>query len=218
MIKNNITLLIISLFLTLYLGSSLMVKEAFPQSPASTGAGVTKEPIISGDATQNNIPLTGNNDHIYQITGNLTISAPITGNRIGVIFVAGNLIINPASGSVGTTQAGLVFVVRGDVFISPSTSRIDGVIISSGKIYTATLPPNTCDSSVANRVTTNSPLVINGSLVSINQDPTEQTPIKFCRTLASNTQAAEQINAQVKYLVILRNMLSDTLQRWSEIP
>ncbi len=200
-----------------------------PAAPASSGAGVTKEPIIYGDVTTqggstDKIQLTGSNDHIYQIQkssptsndGNLTLSAAIPGNRIGVIFVAGNLIINPSSGTVGTTQDGLVFVVKGDVFISPSTTRIDAVIISSGRIYTAASSGSTCSSSAP--VLTTSPLIINGSLVSINQEPAEQTPIKFCRTLANNTQAAEQINAQPKYLVILRNMLSDTLQRWSEIP
>ncbi len=56
-------------------------------------------------------------------------------------------------------------------------------------------------------------LVINGSLISLNAD----TPIQFKRNLADNISAAEKINHEVKYLVLLRNLFSDTLERWSEV-
>lgn len=179
-----------------------------------------KEPPITS------LPATIADQTIYFVTGNLTINSNPTGGGTAVIFVEGNLDISQNL-TYGTVTTGLVFIVQGNVYISSSVSRIDAIIISSGTIYTAA-DPTTCNHKFP--VSTTSPLVINGSLISIYKDRdqaqtcTSNTPpsscpiIEFCRTLsAGNIQASEQINHQVKYLVLLRNILSDTLQRWSEV-
>lgn len=196
-----------------------------PQPQQSTpadgvpAAGVTKHDL-NGNQTQANIPFNDSTDSVYHISGNLTLGGNNTGTKSGVVFVDGDLNINADYyyGAAGPTsavapQVGTVFVVGGNVYIAQSVTRVDAVIISSGKIYTAATSGTTCSST--NLVQTSSPLTINGSLISLNQ--IDQIPINFCRTLSDNSIAAEKIVAQPKYLVILRHVLSDTLQRWSEI-
>ncbi len=156
--------------------------------------------------------LKGNNsDYIYTTGDNLIIDNPsdITGNNTGLIFVDKNLsITKDIKGN--NSKSGIVFIVGGDVIIDQSVTQIDGVIISSGKIYTA---GTGCSNTLP---VTTSALTINGSLISLNQS--DSVPIKFCRTLSNNNNPAEIINAQPKYLVILRDLMSDTYQKWSEIP
>lgn len=183
--------------------------------------------LPTGDKTQDDIPFTDTTDSLYHVNGNLLISSNNQGSRSGVVFVEGDLNITgnycygstcptgPLSSSIGT-----VFVVKGNVYISPSILRVDAVIISQGTICTAanfsTTPP-TCPLT---NVTT-AQLEVNGSLISLNEASpilNEAPPIKFRRTLPDNTRPAEKIIHQVKYLVILRNLYSDIIQKWSEIP
>lgn len=182
---------------------------------------ISKHTPINVDSTQSSIPLSAASDDIYYINGNLTISGDIAGlanNNVGVIFVEKDLFINPPSHQIIRTvgSAGLVFVVGGNVYIDPSVVRIDAVIISQNTIYTASA--NTaCSTNQIKEVAPGvpiQPLVVNGSLISLS----DSLPIQFCRSLADNTQPAEVINHQVKYLVILRSLISDTWQKWSEIP
>ncbi|MDO8619644.1 MAG: hypothetical protein Q7R49_06980 [Candidatus Daviesbacteria bacterium] len=159
------------------------------------------------------IDLGGNTNHLYLFTDNVNITSPadFTGNNTGVIFIDKNLTIGPIPGNKfnqGGKDSGVVFVVGGNVIIDPSITQVDGVIISSGTIYTA---GDGCGTS--SQVT--SQLVINGSLISLN----DQKPIKFCRKLTDNsTQPAEKINWDPKYLAILKDTFSDSLQKWSEVP
>ncbi|MBU1000252.1 hypothetical protein KKE78_02560, partial [Patescibacteria group bacterium] len=105
--------------------------------------------------------------------------------------------------------------VGGNVLIDKSVTQVDAVIISSGKIYTATnasanpIAITTCSSSSVPA----GQLVVNGSLISLDSSK----PIEFCRKLANNSQPAEQIIHQPKYLIILRNLFADTMEKWSEI-
>ena len=182
---------------------------------------------ISGAADQSNLSATI--DTVYSITGDLDISGnpPPGTNGTFVVFVGGNLNIRAGKFTYGNENSGIVFIVKGNVYIAYSVTQIDAVIISSGTIYTAS--PLTSSSCAKNAVTT-SQLTINGSLISMYQDSPQATtcsvdPVKagcpnivFCRSLAINDRPSELINHQVKYLVILRNLMSDTLQRWSEIP
>ncbi|MBI4036152.1 hypothetical protein HY383_04345 [Candidatus Daviesbacteria bacterium] len=160
----------------------------------------------------------GANSKIYYREGSFTVSdyanqvrtANTNNLNPAVIFVKNNLSIdeNPVT---SLAKRGVVFVVGGDVNIAPSIIQIDAVIISSGVIRTA---GSTCTQNSYDASTTGA-LTINGSLVSL--DSTK--PPVFCRTLGAgnNTRAAEIINQQPKYLVILRNLFSDTLQKWSEV-
>lgn len=144
---------------------------------------------------------------VYLVSGNLTIASTPSGSGTAVVFVEGQLIIN-SNYTYGTPNSGTVFVVKGDVNILQSVARVDAVIISAGTTCTA------YDGAFCPTINVLTPqLVINGSLISLN----EATPIKFRRSLTDNTQPAEKINHQVKYLVILRNLFSENLQKWSEI-
>ncbi len=183
---------------------------------------------------------------LYYITGNLNIGGNNAGTNTGIVFVDGDLNINKdycyngsgsagpcnvSGGAIGTTT-GTVFIVKGNVNIDQNVTRIDAAIISGcpatnitgctaaggGRIYTATdnttTPVTLCTSS---NIPTLNTLVINGSLISLDPDPLKN--IVFCRTLLSDNtnKAAEIINLQVKYLVILRNILSQTVQTWTEV-
>lgn len=149
-------------------------------------------------------------DAVYYDSGDLTLSGNPTGTATAVIFVNGNLNIN-ANYTYGSAQSGTVFVVHGNVNIDNTVTRVDAIILAEGVICTATTS-GSCPSD--NVLSTQ--LVINGSLISLN----DANPPKFRRTLAmadNFTQPAEKVNHQVKYLVILRNLISDTFQKWSEI-
>lgn len=195
----------------------ILIVISLKATAVSSQTTVNKHPILTGDKTQANIPFDGTTDHIYHITGNLTISGNNAGTRTGVVFVSDNLNItgnyfygsSSVTGPVAPT-IGTVFVVKSNVNIHKDVTRIDAVIISEGIICTA-YDGTSCPANVSA-----SQLTINGSLISINQ--TDAVSIKFHRSLADNTQPAEKINHQVKYLVILKDLYSDTLQKWSEVP
>lgn len=187
---------------------------------AKTIAGlVIKNASLTGDKTQADIPLTSTGNHLYHVTGNLNLTANIPGNQTGVIFVDGNLNIGPISGkrlTHGSPSTGLVLVVGGNVNIDQDITMVNAVIISAGVICTASAgTPPSCPPGFTTPLTKASgQLIINGSL--INLDPTKQ--IRFRRTLTNNSQPAELVVAQPKYLAILRDIFSDTLQKWSELP
>lgn len=148
-------------------------------------------------------------DSLYFVNGTLNINgtflaAPVDKNA--VVFIEKDLNIN-SNITYGSNNAGIIFVVGGDVAIGPSVTVVNAVIISSGTIFTA---GSNCATSA---VTPVNQLVINGSLISLNP----LKPIQFCRKLTNNSLPAEKINHQSKYVVILRNIFADTLQKWSEI-
>lgn len=164
----------------------------------------------------------GSKDRLYHITGNLSITSPsdITGAKTGVIFVDGNLTIGPLSPSNklihGNNDSGLVFVVGGNVYIAPEVTQIDAVIVAHGKIYTASAAGSACTKSSVT-TTGSSPisaLTVNGSLISLDG----AKPIEFCRKIANDNNPSEIINYQPKYLIILRDIFSESRQIWTEIP
>ncbi|MBI2334640.1 hypothetical protein HYU96_02455, partial [Candidatus Daviesbacteria bacterium] len=123
-----------------------------------------------------------------------------------VVFVDGSLLFD-TNFTYGGPGSGMVFVVKGDVNIEKAVTRVDAVIISEGTICTSyDKVGNSCSDS-------NVPLLINGSLISLNQ----AKPILFRRRLADNSLPAEKIVWQPKYLVILKDLFADTYQKWSEI-
>lgn len=172
-----------------------------------TQSKATKQTII-------NLPAAITDKTVYYAAGNLTIDVSPQGSGTAVIFIEGTLSIN-SNLSYGSNTAGLVFVVKRNVNIDPRVTQVNALIMAEGIIYTAAAIGTSCTATSV----TASPLTINGSLISINQ--ADSAPIKFCRTLSgteNQTTPAEKINHQVKYLVILRDLLSDTWQKWSEIP
>ncbi|MBI2601173.1 hypothetical protein HYW42_04410 [Candidatus Daviesbacteria bacterium] len=193
---------------------------------AKQPASFTKHESLTGDKNHNDISTAGSTSHLYHIKkttpfsadGNLSIRGNFLGDQTGtqtrVVFVDGDLNIGPTPNNTfkhGDGQSGIVFVVKGDINIDKGMEEIDGVYISEGNICTS-FNGISCD-IVDIRVFT-SQLIVNGSLISLNP----AKPIQFRRNLIDNTEPGEKVITQVKYLVILKDIFSDTLQRWSEIP
>ncbi len=167
--------------------------------------------------------------NIYHVNGDVIINGDYpngTAAVTSVIFVEGNLYVMDNFNYEDSVH-GIVFVVKGGTYFnySPSTNKIvtnfSGVIIDQGddprgasnstynySICTAvdmgatfTTAP-TCDTtpfSVGTKA-----LLINGSIIALEK----AKPIRFVRKLNDNAIAAEQINQQIKYLVILNNVLA----------
>lgn len=165
----------------------------------------------SSSNTQGAIKNLDTKNQIYNFTGNFSVSAPITGTNTGIIFIDGNLDIN-SNIDYPSPTGGLVFVVKGNVLISGDTKKIDAVIISFGTICTiangGTCAPTPTLCPGATSATIQCQLVVNGSLISLNVNQ----PILFRRTLIDNQQAAELIKQQPKFLVLLKDIFSETLE------
>ncbi len=154
-------------------------------------------------------------DSVFFVNGTLNINGTLLASpavdKTAIVFIERDLNIE-SNIAYGGSNFGIVFVVGGNVVIGHSVTTVNAVIISSGTIFTA---GNNCATSEIPATQ----LIINGSLISLN--PLKQ--VQFCRTrtigsIINNSLPAEKINHQSKYVVILRNIFSDTLQKWSEIP
>lgn len=180
---------------------------------SSISTAYTKEPYIESGAT--NINLTFTNNKLYRIKGDLDINANMAGDKIGLVFIDGDLNFKAdytrGRGLPSQNEMGTVFIVKGNVNISSTIKNVDAIIISSGIICTAFdfLVTNSCPTFYK----PSEQLTVNGSLISLNP----ANKIQFKRTLIDNSVAAEVVNHQPKYLVILRNIFSSPLQKWSEI-
>ena len=176
---------------------------------------VTKHQALSGDKTQGDILFDGSTDHLYYIDGNLDLRDPVTGSKTGIVFVEKDLNIR-GNFTYGTDLTGTVFVVKGNVNIDSSVNQINAVLISEGVICTAyDFADHLCPPGFTTLLPSSQRLVVNGSLISL--DSTK--PIRLRRSLIKNhLLAAEFINHQPKYLVILKKLLSYTYERWAEIP
>lgn len=161
-----------------------------------------------------NLPASGN-DKLYWISGNLTLDQEINPiGKSGVIFVDGNLFINNKqtnnNNTTGTT--GLLFIVQGKIYIKPDVDQIDAFMISYGgfcSAYQATDPIDCADTAVINQ---QRQLTINGSVISLSS-----TAPEFVRQKATQTTAAETINYEPKYLVILKDIFARDLKIWKEV-
>lgn len=151
--------------------------------------------------------LTLQNEHIYHSANDLSLSS-VSGSGIALVFVDGNLEItsNILYGKADLAS-GLVFIVKGDVYIRDTVTEVNAVIISEGRIYTAAPLNSPCVDQPTPTLT------INGSLISINAG----APIAFCRKKLDNRTPAEIVNNEPKYLILLKNILSSPVQQWSEI-
>lgn len=130
-----------------------------------------------------------------------------TAQKMVVIFADNDVAID-SNLTFGGDNYGLIIIAKGNIFIAPTVTRIDAVLVTEGNIYTSATNATPNTATVAN----SSQLVVNGSLISLGQAGQR---IYFNRSLANNTQAAEVINYQPKYLVLLRGLLTQsyTIQR-----
>lgn len=182
------------------------------------------EKVTNINTTVAIITLTDDSKVFNYTAADVEINNPYRYNGTAVIFIEGNISINrDITVNPSDPNKGLVFVVKGNVIIDQSVTQIDAVIISAGTIYTAGADCTTNSVSNAN------PLTIRGSLISTYQDrnqafsctsasPPANCPlINLCRELSNNNNPAELVINQPKYLVILKDLYADTLQKWSEI-
>jgi hypothetical protein len=183
-----------------------------------TGSNIVKMSPLNNTADLNSLSST--NNQIYYINGDLTLNGSNIGGstKSAVFFINGRLIIR---GDVrfNSASSGLVFIVGGhstnsglgNIYVAPSVTQVDAVLMADGNIYTASGAGSACSTSLVN---VSSPLVINGSLMTLNTGS-----IVLCRNLASssNIEAAEQVNYQPKYLVILRDLIPYNRPIWKEI-
>lgn len=187
-------------------------------------AEVAKLPITGNydvsDANRGNI----NKHHLIHTTGNMSWAGtnpfyynPGSGETTpiynAVIFIEGNLTIN-SNINYNSQIAGLVFIVKNDVFINPAVTTINAMIVSEGAIYTAY---DVSDGNATNSVTGVQPLIVNGSLISIYGGSDTTKRIVFNRSLSDNSRPAEVVNFQPKYLVILRKLLTQSFSIQREI-
>lgn len=168
----------------------------------------------------NHIQVT-NQDKVFYWNSNLTLGVTgcagcadsFNGNHSHsfVVFVDGDLNIDDKVTPSDYTSGALVFIVQGNINISPSVHEIDASLIAQGQIcddYEA----GACNPS-PNPVTppagADADLVILGSVIDLNS---ASDKIIFNRTLFDNsTTPAEKITTQARNLVDLKDILSTTL-------
>lgn len=206
----------INVSLDTYPSSFLALKSLYYERAKQTNA-VTIHPAEQpGDKTLSNLSMPPGTQHLYYIQGNLAISSKISGTESGLVFVDGDVNIGPYSGnqlSCNDDNFGLVFIVKGNVYIHKDVTQVDGVFMSEGTICTASYIQSDGTRICPSNYIIAPQLIINGSLVSLNP----ANKIQFRRTLVDNNLPAEVINHQVKYLVLMRNLMFETPQLWSEI-
>lgn len=177
---------------------------------------------LTGTKTQDNPPndvirlVASENDKLYWITNNpaepsnpdLIINADTPVLKNGVVFIDGDLYINSDLKKDKDTT-GLVFVVQGKIYISPGVKTINAFMISYTGFCSAWNGTTCADDNPANQ----NYLTINGSVISLSSIVSPQ----FVREKATPDIAAETINYQSKYLVILKDIFSRDLKIWKEV-
>lgn len=174
-------------------------------------------PKISLSGTISSLPVLGNGSNLLYSNGDLTLQGAVLADTLSskvlVFFVNGKLNIQTnITQSKLNKDGGVVFVVKGNVNIAVNVSEINAVIISGGVICSA------CDENSVDRGNNIAPftdpqLFINGSLIAL--DPKQQ--IIFTREYGTNQEAAEMIQAQAKYLVILKDIFGERVKIYKEI-
>ncbi len=124
-----------------------------------------------------------------------------------VIFADNHLYIDTDL-NYGGDNYGVVIIAKGDIYIAPTVTKINAILVNQGAIYTTNNGSN-FTSLVPNSLQ----LVINGSLISLGQSAGAR--VYFNRSLSDNNIPAEIVNFQPKFLVLLRGLLTQsyTIQR-----
>jgi hypothetical protein len=186
------------------------------KSVASTTIHATSTPGCTGGNTVYLKNLTAAAKSVVNVQCNFTHIAdtdPTNGplfaagtNQTVVIFVDNHLYIDTDL-NYGGSNYGVVIIVKGDIYIEPSVRTINAVLVNEGSIHTTNN-----GSSYTVIVPNSQQLTVNGSLINLNQTTGR---IYFNRSLSYNSQPAEIINYQPKYLVLLRGLLTQsyTIQR-----
>jgi hypothetical protein len=137
--------------------------------------------------------------HINEASGAFSTTAQTV-----VVFIDGDLYIDSDVNYGSDSASGLVLVAKGNIYIAASVKKINAILVNESYIYTSgssTIP-----------VPNSQQLVVNGSVISLAQNGAR---IYFSRSLNPNSQPAEVVNYQPKFLVLLRGLMTQsyTIQR-----
>jgi hypothetical protein len=177
-------------------------------------------------ATDASISFNGNRDRLVNLTTApasttkciLTmVQSPVMHPETNmVVFLDGDLVVtgdllypNHALGTPPPQNAGIIYVVKGDILISSTVSELDGVFMAGGTIYTSCSGTVKATCLAADQTATTKQLVINGNLINLDKDQ----PIVFKRDLAlvnGNTTPAEKVIADPKFLVLFHQLFAQT--------
>lgn len=168
-----------SLCMTDYYGTTQEppAKQASYTSAASLVSG-KKQYVLSGSTLGTTIIPTGSQAAIY-VNGDLHIN--------------GDIIYTPGAGSIAAMPF-LAVIVRGNIYIEPNVSRLDGLFVAqpsnpaapvNGKIYTCYPPVGPPYTRTQLDIACNRQLVVNGGLVA--------QQIKFLRTNNTITEDTGQV-------------------------
>lgn len=127
--------------------------------------------------------------------------------QTAIIFADNHLYIDTDL-NYGGDNYGVVIIAKGDIYIAPTVTKINAILVNQGAIYTTNNGSN-----FTSLVPNSQQLVINGSLISLGQ--VAGTRVYFNRSLADNNVPAEIVNYQPKFLILLRGLLTQsyTIQR-----
>ena len=174
---------------------------------------------VTGNLVIGNTSTNFQNGHVMRVTGDVYLDGspgppatipPVT----TIVFVEGNLFVRQ-NFTFEDNNHGIVFIVKGATYFVQTVTAFSGVVITQGD---QAAPNNDFSICTGSDLTTNglacpttavyvgtNALVVNGSLIALSKD----RPIRFTRRLVDNSvAAAEQINQQTKYLVILNQLLA----------
>ncbi len=138
-------------------------------------------------------------------SGSLIVGKNIAVQKSGVIFVDNDLYIN-TNLTHSATGAGLIFIVKGNVYVNQNVTEVDALIITTGTFCSSW---NGADCVSKNP---DSQLLIKGSVISLSAD---KKP-RFVRKITDNYQPAEQLDYQPKYMVIFKDIFAKDLKIWTE--
>lgn len=178
------------------------------------------------------------NGKLFHVTGDLKIDSDISVNETGVIFVDGNLFINtnllayPSGKTAPDPKKGIVFIVKGTIYIDRRVDTVNAFLISHGKdtgnadilpfcsawddgtFPAPTHTPACLDFSETDKINRKQ-LTINGSVISLH--PTIKPSFVRRYAIPAGTAEAEKIIYDPKYLTIMKDIFSRDLKIWREI-
>ena len=131
----------------------------------------------------------------------LTISAIDNFSGKKTVFVPGNLYINGNITGSGEND-GLVLIVKKDVIVNPSVTRIDAFIILEGTFNDGTNPLN------------DNILTVNGGLIQINNSG----GINLVRKHSPDSSPSEIFNYEPKYIPLFEKAIGSPKTLWQEVP
>lgn len=161
-----------------------------------------------------------------------------------MVFVAGNLnLLADINYGNNKSNIGIVFIVRGKINIDAGVTRVNAVLVAQGEHVEGvgivrvhdSVRHTICTSCYTDRSSGNyarnnsrhalnptqfdETLIIQGNLVSLKSLKVgeENQSIAFYRERENNDTPAEIINGQVKYMIILKDLITQPFQRFVEL-